>query len=220
MMKILKNIFIFISYFIYEYLFLALLEKYGINYKNLNYSNKVLIVFIINLIFMIFLLIMYRKEIKKDILDFKTNYKTYLSKNVGLYILGVFLMAISNILLQHFTHLEISGNEESVRSLIDKIPLFMAFSSIIYAPFTEEIIFRKTIKNIIKHKYIFIILSGVIFGVLHISDFKDINQILMGIPYIIMGIDFAYIYYRTNNIFTTMTFHLCHNLLLFTLQLI
>ena len=163
---------------------------------------------------------MYKKELKNELLDFKTNYKKYLSKNVGLYMLGVLLMAVSNILLQYFTHLEISGNEENVRTLIEKIPLYMAFSSVLYAPFTEEIVFRKIIKNIINHKYIFIIISGTIFGVLHISDFTNINQILMGIPYIIMGIDFAYIYHRTNNIFTTMTFHLCHNLILFSLQLI
>ena len=129
-------------------------------------------------------------------------------------------MAFSNIILQYITKLELSGNEENIRLLIKKYPLYIAFSSIIYAPFVEEIVFRKIIKNIIDKKYIFIVLSGLVFGALHISDYSNINQILMGIPYIIMGIDFAYIYYKTNNIFTTMTFHLCHNLILFLLQLI
>ena len=129
-------------------------------------------------------------------------------------------MGISNVFLQHITHLEMSGNEESIRLLINKIPLYMAFSSIIYAPFIEEIIFRKTIKNVIKNKYIFIIISGFVFGIVHVTNYKDLSEILMSIPYIIMGIDFAYIYYKTNNIFTTMTFHLCHNLILFILQLI
>ena len=35
MIKIIKNILIFVSYFVYEYLFLALLGEFGIEYKNL-----------------------------------------------------------------------------------------------------------------------------------------------------------------------------------------
>ena len=220
MKKIIKNILIFISYFVYEYLFIAILEAFGINYSNLKYNNKVLLVFTFYVIYLLFIIFMYRKELIEDIHDFKKNYKKYLNKYVALYFLGVLLMAVSNLILQKITNLEISGNEENVRALISKVPLFMAFSSVIYAPFIEEMIFRKSIKNIINNKYVFIILSGIIFGALHISNFRDFNQILMGIPYIIMGIDFAYIYYKTNNIFTTMTFHLCHNLILFTLQLI
>jgi membrane protease YdiL (CAAX protease family) len=96
----------------------------------------------------------------------------------------------------------------------------MIFSSVIYAPFVEEIIFRKSIKNVIKNPYIFIIISGFLFGILHINDYKNFSEILMGIPYIIMGLDFAYIYHKTNNIFTTMTFHFCHNLILLLIQLI
>ncbi len=220
MKRIIKNLLVFVSYFVYEYVVIILLDYFGIDYPKLDYTKKVAIIFAINVLFMLFIFLIYKKELSKDINDFKVNYKEYLSKNIGLYLTGVLLMALSNILLQFITHLEISGNEESVRSLISRIPLFMAFSSIIYAPFVEEIIFRKIVKNIINNKYIFIIISGVIFGVLHITNYMDINEILMGIPYIIMGIDFAYIYHKTNNIFTTMTFHLCHNLILFLLQLI
>ena len=40
-----------------------------------------------------------------------------------------------------------ANNEEAVRTLIDKAPLYMIFSVSIYAPFVEEIIFRKGIKD-------------------------------------------------------------------------
>lgn len=220
MKKLLKNILIFISYFIYEYLFIILLTNSGLDYYKLNMSNKIILLLIFNIIYVFTLVFFYYPEIKKDFKDYKKNYKQYLKKYVSIYILGIILMAFSNIILQYITKLELSGNEENIRLLIKKYPLYIAFSSIIYAPFVEEIVFRKIIKNIIDKKYIFIVLSGIVFGALHISDYSNINQILMGIPYIIMGIDFAYIYYKTNNIFTTMTFHLCHNLILFLLQLI
>ena len=51
------------------------------------------------------------------------------------------------------------SNEEAVRELIDSYPLYMAFQLIIYAPLTEELIFRKSIKDIKNNKIIYIFLS-------------------------------------------------------------
>lgn len=220
MRKIIKNVLVFSSYFVYEYIFIYLIIALGIKYNTFGYNQRVNCILIINIVYIAFLIFMYRKELKKDIIDFKENYKNYLSKYISLYLLGVILMGLSNVLLQHITHLEMSGNETAVRTLLKQIPVYMVFTSIIYAPFVEEIIFRKSIRNIIKNKYIFVIISGIIFGLLHISDYRNINEILMGIPYIIMGLDFAYIYYKTNNLFTTMVFHFCHNLILVLIQLL
>ena len=173
-----------------------------------------------NFIYIVFLFFVYKGEIKKDLEDFKEKHNSYLSKYLSYYLIGILLMGLSNIILQYFTKLDMSGNEKEVRELIKILPTYMIFSSVIYAPFVEEIIFRKSIKNVIKNPYIFIIISGFLFGILHINDYKNFSEILMGIPYIIMGLDFAYIYHKTNNIFTTMTFHFCHNLILLLIQLI
>ena len=219
MKRIIKNILIFLSYFIYSILIKGLLFLVNINYYSMSTNNKILITFLIELSYIILLIILYRKELIKDLKDFRENYKKYISNYIIIYLLGIILMSVTNIILSKITNQDLSSNEIIVRDYIQKFPLYMIFSSVIYAPFVEEIIFRKSIKNIIKNKYIFIILSGLIFGLLHISKL-NINEILYSIPYIIMGIDFAYIYYKTDNIFTTMTFHLCHNLVLLIFQLI
>ena len=65
-----------------------------------------------------------------------------------------------------------------------------------------------------------IIISGLIFGLIHISGDVTINNFLMSIPYMIMGWTFGYIYYESDNIFTTMTLHFVHNTILFILQII
>ena len=129
-------------------------------------------------------------------------------------------MGLSNKILYYITRQELSGNETSIRSLLDQFPIYMVFSAVVFAPIVEEIIFRKTVKNVFDKKYLYIILSGLIFGALHISDYSNFNEILLGIPYVIMGIDFAYIYYKSNNIFTTITLHSIHNLLLVLIQFI
>ena len=219
--RIILNIIVFASYFIFDYLLLYLMIYYlRIDYNNLAFSKKVLTYFIFGIIYILSLYAFYRKELKKDFKDFKTNGREYVSKYMYIYILGVIIMGLSNVILYKITNVTISGNEQGIRDLISKIPLYMVFSTLIYAPFVEELIFRKSIKNIFKNKYLFIIISGLIFGSLHISNFKDFNQILLGIPYIIMGVDFAYIYYKSNNVFTTMLFHCFHNFILLMIQLL
>ena len=218
--KIIVNFVTFFSYFVYEYLFIAIFQVFNLDFFKLNMFGRIVFLSITNLTFMIFLCFIYKKELKEDWIDFLKNKKEYLKKYVVYYMIGVILMGFSNIVIQKLTNTSISGNEEAIRSYIKSFPIYMSFTSIIYAPFVEEMIFRKSIKNIINNKYIFIVLSGVIFGALHITDYSDVNQILLGIPYIIMGLDFAYIYYKTNNIFTTMTFHIIHNFILLAIQLI
>ena len=96
----------------------------------------------------------------------------------------------------------------------------MSFSTVIYAPIVEEITFRKIIKNIVDNKYLFVIVSGVMFGMVHLNINPSINDYLMIIPYIIMGLDFAYIYSKTDTIFSTIGFHMLHNLILLIIQFI
>ena len=80
MRKIVKNVLVFSSYFVYEILFVYLLIALGINYTSFSYTQKINCIFIINILYICFLVFMYRKELKQDLLDFKENYKKYLIK--------------------------------------------------------------------------------------------------------------------------------------------
>ena len=220
MKRILKYLLVFISYFIYDIIIKYIAHLFNINYYNLDIKNKIIFTIISSVLYLLAIIIFYRKELLEEIKDFKNNYKKYLSSTIFIYIVGVLLMIITNLILSKLTNCSLSGNEIKVREYIQKFPIYMIYSSIIFAPFVEELIFRKTIRKIFNNKYLFIIISGIIFGILHISNFKDPNEIIFSISYIIMGIDFAYIYYKTNNIFTTITFHLCHNLILLIIQLL
>lgn len=215
MKKYFINILTFLFYFIYFELIVMLINYLGFDYNSFSYNKKVLLLFISNLLFMIYLLVIYRHELKDDLKDYKKNFKDYINKYLIYYVIGVASMAGSNLILQKITGLELSGNESTLRELIKSIPIYMGFSTVLYAPFVEEIIFRKSIRNVTKNKKVFVLLSGFIFGILHITSFSNVKEIIMGIPYIIMGIDFAVIYVKSNNIFTTMIFHLFHNLILF-----
>ena len=206
--KVFFNLIIFFSYFIYNHVSILFII-------NMNKSNMSLILLFKDLVHIIFLLFIYRKELIIDLK--KINIKTVI-KHIPYYLIGI--MYCSNLLISKITNSIISTNEEIVRKSIKLMPIYMSFTTVIYAPIVEEIIFRKTFKNIFKNNYLFIIISGIIFGFVHIKLSNNINkELLMTIPYIIMGIDLSYIYYKSDNIFTTMIIHSIHNFVLLLIQL-
>lgn len=222
MKKIIKNLLILLSYFLYEAIILIIVNALSIDISKLNFIQKNIYLFVVDIIYLISLVFIYRKELKEDFKDFKENGSGYIFKYAPLYLLGVILMGITNALLVKVTGMEMSTNEQNVRTLIKYYPIYMSFSSVIYAPIVEELIFRKSIKNLFNDNVLFVLMSGLIFGLIHVvgTGNEGINEILMGIPYIIMGLDFAYIYAKTKNIFTTMTLHSIHNLTLLIIQFI
>ena len=161
-----------------------------------------------------------KQKLKENFKDIKNNYSEYYTKYLKLYAMALLIMIISNIFINQLTK-TIPGNEETIRQTITKAPIYMFFSAVFFAPFTEEMVFRNSIKNIINSKYAFIITSGLIFGGLHvIGNINTIYDLLYIIPYSTPGIAFAYMLYKTDNIFVPMGIHFLHNLLLMTLQII
>lgn len=61
-------------------------------------------------------------------------------------------------------------NQELVEQLLATSPFLMALSACILAPFAEELLFRGAISEVIKNKRVFITVSGLIFGLMHVTD--------------------------------------------------
>jgi len=79
----------------------------------------------------------------------------------------------------------------------------------------EELVFRKAFKDAIKNKWLFIIISGLIFGGMHVvGSYTTITDLLFIIPYSCLGFAFAAAYYNTDTIFTSITLHMIHNTIL------
>lgn len=181
--------------------------------------GKILYELSCDIAYMLIIYSIYYKDINRDLKAYFSNFKSNFKLSFNYYIIGYFIMVISNILISLLFRNAIAGNEETVRSLIDKYPLYMLFSVSIYAPFVEEIIFRKTLHDVVYSfkntkytKYIYIILSGFIFSSMHVlgSATNTIDYLYI-IPYLGIGISFAYLYDKTNNIFSTITMHSLHN---------
>ena len=192
-----------------------------IDYKNMKESTKIILSAISDIILLLIIMKIYAKTLKKDFKNyFNHNFKNNIKESISIWLIGFGIMITSNMLIALLTNGQISTNEEAVRNMINNYPLYMAFQLMVYAPITEELIFRKSIKEITNKKYPYIILSGLIFGGLHvITSLNTQLGFLYLIPYCTLGFAFAYLYHKTDNIFSTITVHSIHNTLALLLYL-
>ena len=167
------------------------------------------------------IMIIYNKKLSKDFKDMKKNSIKYFNKYIKYWLIGLFIMMVSNLFINLIVTNDIPSNEQAIRETFNISPLYIFFSAVIYAPIVEELIFRQSIKNIFNNKWLFIIISGLLFGSMHVfGDFKNITDLLYIIPYSTPGIIFAYMLEDSDNICVPMSFHFIHNGILISLQFI
>ena len=90
----------------------------------------------------------------------------------------------------------------------------MILTAGVLAPFNEEIVFRKTLYDIFDNKWLFAFFSFLLFGGAHVMGGTSLVDYLYIIPYGALGGAFALAYYETKTVFTSMSFHMIHNIIL------
>lgn len=168
-----------------------------------------------NLVSFIILILMYRKSIIKGIKDLKKEKFKPLGEGFNYWFIGLMVMVISNAIISWFNKGATSTNEESIRFMIKNYPYLVILSISIISPCIEELVFRKSFRDIFKNKWIYLATSGLIFGGLHVflSPINSIIDYFYLIPYCSMGIAFSYMYYKTDNIMVPISMHIVHNTL-------
>ena len=190
--------------------------------KNTITDKEYLIYYTIsNLILLGIFIYIYRKTLIKDLSFFKKNFPSNLFNSFKYWLLGFSIMFISNLIITHILKMSIANNEIAVRNYINISPLLMIFNTCIYSPIAEELVFRKNIKDCTNNKWIYILVSGLLFSLLHIINYINSPlSLLYLIPYGSLGIIFSYLYYKTDNIYSTITIHAIHNILAIIIYLL
>ena len=210
-----------ISYFIFSYYQLFPLKLLNIDYTKMNLISKVTYLLVTEFIYLFILFWIYRKRFVNDFKDFKTNFKPYIKKYMEYWALSFALMLISNFIIISLFPNSVATNQEIVNSNIMVAPIYMLISSVIFAPFLEETIFRLGFREIFKNDTLFIVMSGLVFGGLHvISSYTNLINLIYIIPYSIPGFIFAYTLVKSKNIFVPMSLHCFHNAIMMFVQIV
>lgn len=193
----------------------------GINVTNMPIILKSIYLLSYEIVMLVIIYLILKDKINTAIEDIKKHHKEYFSKYIKYWILSLIIMSGSNILISFINGGQIAGNEEAVRNIFGQTPIYMFISAVFIAPLTEELIFRQAIRNIFSNNKLFIVVSGLIFGGLHVfNSATNWMDLLYLIPYCTPGFIFAYILSKTDNVLVPAGLHFLHNGLMMSLQVL
>lgn len=216
-----KAVLAILMYLCYEGITSYIVKLLHIDIDALSKSMKALYVASGEVLCLLFIMFLYRKQIISGIKEIKKKLEEYAFFGGKIWLIGAFAMSVSTYIIGGLLNKPVSDNENIVRTLIHMYPAYMVFSTIIFAPIVEELVARKAIRDLIKNDKIFLLVSGLSFGILHVVFTAKVPiDLLYAIPYGAMGIAFAYMLLKKKNIALPITIHMLHNAALVLVQII
>lgn len=211
--NIVKLVIIFTAFLCSSLFKLIPVYLFNINVKNMSNTTYTLLTLFSDICILIIGLVLYGKELIKEWKTFKKKPGENFDIAFKYYFIGLAIMIGSNIIINFILKLGNSQNEQAVQSLIKTNPWLMLLFAGLFAPIIEELVFRKSLKNVLKNKYLFIFISGFVFGLLHIIGYnlKTPLELLYIIPYGALGFMFALMDYKINSTYPSIFMHMFHN---------
>ena len=153
------------------------------------------------------------KERKKNYRCFKKKTERYIVLNFT----SIITCFAGQILLAIISNKVAEGSSTKQESVLGMPIGMILIMACVYSPVVEETIFRYALRKIIKNELAFILISGIVFGSVHvlssISSHTLLEVVAYGIPHLGVGLYLAYIYASTNSLETCIITHRGINLL-------
>ena len=182
---------------------LVILRTIGMNITSANYKSLVVFDFISSFIVAILISFIYFDLLKEDLKKIKekcdNKFVNYL-KNIIIgflcllavkYINAIVVTVISTIL---GFEISTSDNQAVIEKMVNNLPLLITLSASFFAPVSEEVLFRGGIRKLMNNKGVFITVSGLIFGLMHVTD-----NIVFILEILFMGMIVNYILNNKSN---------------------
>lgn len=217
--NIIKLFILTILFFNVNLIFKYIFEIIGFSANLVNTNSIVYLNVLRESTLLILIVIFYKKYLKKDLslIDNKQKFISEIFSYLVLFmivkIISAFVTSIMSFVIGNKAIA--SDNQGLIESLTNTSPVLMFISSVIFAPIVEEGLFRLSLRKVVKNKYIFMIISGFVFGLMHIfpTDLPISVALTQGIVYCAAGVSLAYIYVESDNIWYAVTIHAINNLL-------
>jgi membrane protease YdiL (CAAX protease family) len=151
------------------------------------------------ILFIIFAII-YRKRVISDLKKLK------IKDILFIVLISAVTIAINYVISMIFEKLGVKmNNQDSLVSMFASHKILISLLTCIIAPFTEELVFRYSFSTFIKNKYVFLIVSSLIFGLFHAIGVATILYVFLGAMF-----GLVYLKYK-NNVVASMLIHFINN---------
>lgn len=212
-----KNIFsplnisicVILLYFIWPYFMNAIVNMLHIEGNFALYMQLIADFLLLGLIIFI-----YYSSIKEDFKKLKTNFKKNITKSLVIFAIGLVLYTIASIIIISLFPNSESDNTSSLLNIFDNQPILLFISTIFYYPIIEELVFKKTFKDIINNKWAFIIITAVLNASFEVLlSYNNLINIVNIIPSFILYATYSYMYYESDSIVVPIAYRMLYNLI-------
>lgn len=168
--------------------------------------------------FMVLCIILFRKELLECCKDIGRNAIDRITLTGIIFIVALLLIVATGILIDKMGFGK-SENQSNIEEWVETSKMISLITVIFIGPFAEEFVFRGSFYGIIRgtgdkklRGIIAIIISGIVFGGIHMSHFT-VEEFVLCLPLMLEGMCIGYLYYKTDNILCCMAVHMGMNAL-------
>ena len=220
MKKSKKNLIGIIVFFLYS--IVSLTKGFPLQLFDITKLNENIILLyslIVSILLVIIISLIYKSKLINNYKELKKKHQTYFSKYLKYWLISLFFMGLSNLIILSFVQDGLPTNEEMIRDIFNSSPILVFLSAVIVAPIIEELVFRQSFRDMFNDDAVFIFMSALTFASFHVvGTVTSPIDLIYIIPYAFPAIAFALMLKETNNIFVPMGFHFLHNGLLMAVQ--
>ncbi len=219
---LLKAVSIYLIYFLYTYYASYFVELFPS-------VNSSLIMFALDMIFMIIITSFYWTNIKTDIQKMKEKqswkkiFKLVVLGVLGLLVLNIVMGAISSLFFPDSASYA-DSNTQAIQGLANLSMIYTVFKTMIFSVIAEELLFRKTLSDYIDNNIIFVLVTALIYTVMNFiftvqesSSYFLVEFAIYFLPALLL----SYIYVKNDrNVILIMLIKLIYNLIPLTILLL
>lgn len=206
--QILINLFVICLYFIWPYFLNSITSLFDISHVVSLYIS-----FSVNFIFLFIIIYIYRKILNRYYEDFIGNNKKVFINCIKIFVIGLFLYVLLNTLLDVF-NVPIFNNQNSMIEMFKNVPVLFVLNTLFYYPVIEELVFKMSLKEIIKNKWSFIIITGLLNAFFQIFfSMNNVSDLLYLLPLTFLISSLSYVYHKTDNVIYPIVLRMCYNLI-------
>ena len=202
---LLNTIIIFIAYLFYTQVLSKILGLMSIN-------DSVTQMFISDLIFLLGIIIFYKKKIKSSFNIFVKEYRLIKKITVILtWVVGIFFINILMGIITEFLFPEVASvmddNSDAIYNLFSVSSIYTIFKTMIFAVVAEELVFKQAIRDVFTNNIVFVVVSSLIYVIMNFAyaNFNQSGILIDMLGYLMFAVVTSIAYIKNNdNIFIVM----------------
>ena len=191
--RMIKAVGLYLVYFLYTVVASSLVST-------LNVANTAIVMMPADILFAVFAVFMYHKELKECVNKLK---KKKVLRIIGSVLIGVIAIFALNIIMGAITDLlfpnyAVDSNTGAMLDLLKQSPIYACFKVLIFAPIAEEILFRESISSCVKNNVLFILLSAIIYTGMNFVFSSEALTFIDLLIYFMPAVLFSFLYVKND----------------------